>query len=115
MITATVPILPSTNLRQTREFYARLGFTGEQNYEDYLILQREGHEIHFFLHDESDHPADHSHFSFYIRATNLDGLYAEFRAAGVKLDAPGEREWGMKEMTLTDPDGTFLRFGEYLR
>ena len=114
MITATIPILPSSDLIKTRAFYNQLGFMGEPTYEDYLILRREGQELHFFKHEKGQHE-DHSHFSCYLRATDIDSLYDEFRAAGVKLDAPGKRSWGMKEMTLTDPDGTFLRFGEYLR
>ncbi len=111
MIHATIPILPSADLQRTANFYNCLGFHGQRRYPDYLILQRDGQELHFFLHAEP-HPGDHSHFACYIRATDIDGLFAEIQAAGLAANPPSDRPWGQREMELIDPDGTLLRIGQ---
>jgi predicted enzyme related to lactoylglutathione lyase len=113
MLTQTNPILPSRDIQRTGLFYQQLGFTFENNYPDYLIVKRDGQELHFFLHSEDhSHTHDHSDFSCYIRVVGLDALHAEFAAAGLQIDPPSMRSWGMKEMDIIDPDGTLLRFGE---
>jgi hypothetical protein len=43
---------------------------------------------------------------------NPDALYNQFRSAEVPVDAPTLRPWGLKEMYVTDPDGSLLMFGE---
>lgn len=111
MISATHPILPSADFQRTMDFYRCLGFHGEHRYADYLILQRDGQELHFFLHAEP-HPGDHSHFACYIRVTDVNALFAEIRAAGLATDPPSDRPWGQREMELIDPDGTLLRIGQ---
>ncbi len=114
-IIKTIPVLPSSNFDRTAQFYGLLGFRGPQNYPEYLILRCEDQEIHFFF-EEGDHTYGHghSHFSSYIRATGLDELYLRLVEANVVLDPPAAQPWGLKELVITDPDGTMLRFGELL-
>lgn len=111
----TIPVLPSSDFERTSRFYALLGFSGPRIYPDYLILKWGEEEIHFFL-EEGDHTYGHghSHFSSYIRVVGLDALYETLKGAGVLLDPPSARPWGLKEMALIDPDGSLLRFGEPL-
>ena len=115
IIHQTIPVLPSADFDRTAQFYELLGFRGPRNYPDYLILQCDGQEIHFFL-EEGDHTYGHghSHFSSYIRAVGLDELYTRLAGAGVTLEPPADRPWGMKELVVIDPDGSMLRFGEAL-
>ena len=114
-ITQTIPVLPSSDFDRTSRFYALVGFSETGRYPDYLILKCVEEEIHFFL-EEGDHTYGHghSHFSSYIRADGLDTLYEALKSAGVELNAPSARPWGMKEMEIIDPDGSLLRFGEPL-
>lgn len=65
-ITQTIPVLPSTDFNRTRRFYALLGFRQISVYPDYLLLERDGQEIHFFL-EEGD-PA-HGHGTVIFRPT----------------------------------------------
>lgn len=115
-INQTIPVLPSADFDQTARFYELLGFRGQRNYPDYLILQWDGQEIHFFL-EEGDHTYGHghSHFSSYIRAEGLDELYTRLSEAGVAVEPPEARPWGLKELAVIDPDGSLLRFGEPLK
>jgi catechol 2,3-dioxygenase-like lactoylglutathione lyase family enzyme len=114
-INQTIPVLPSADLDRTAQFYALLGFSGPRNYPDYLMLTCDGQELHFF-YEEGDHTYGHghSHFGAYVRAVGLDELYKTLRAAGVDVEPPAARPWGMKEMGVVDPDGSYLRFGEPL-
>jgi catechol 2,3-dioxygenase-like lactoylglutathione lyase family enzyme len=115
-ISQTIPVLPSSDFDRTAQFYEPLGFRGPRNYPDYLILQCDGQEIHFFL-EEGDHTYGHghSHFSSYIRAVGLEELYARLAGSGVTVEPPAVRPWGLKEMVVIDPDGSMLRFGEPLK
>ena len=114
-ITQTIPVLPSSNFDRTRRFYALLGFREISVYPDYLLLERDGQEIHFFL-EEGDpaHGHGHSHFSAYLRAAGLDELFTSIQSAGLAVEPPSVRPWGQKEMEIIDPDGSLLRFGEAL-
>lgn len=48
----------------------------------------------------------------YCVVKDVDALYQEFLAQGVQVKSPPEtQEWGMRDMTLIDPDGHELGFG----
>lgn len=108
-ILATVPVLASLHLAETRQFYVeRLGFTVLLEMDNYLILQRDGCELHFW-HCTERHIAENT--SCYVRAdTGL--LHADFTARGLQLASPTVQPWGMKEMFVIDPHGNLLKFGE---
>lgn len=108
-IQATVPVLASLNLGETRQFYTeRLGFTALLEMDNYLILQRDGCELHFWPCNER-HIAENT--SCYVRA-NTEALHADFTARGLPLAPPVVQPWGMKEMVVIDPHGNLLKFGE---
>jgi uncharacterized glyoxalase superfamily protein PhnB len=92
-----------------------LGFRTLNIYPDYLLLERDGQEIHFFLAaGDPAHGHGHSQFSAYIRAAGLDELCTSIQNAGLAVVPPSARPWGLKEMEIIDPDGSLLRFGEML-
>ena len=57
----------------------------------------------------------------YVRVDDIDPLYKQFVANGLKTDRPHEypairikpveQSWGMKEFSITDPDGNKLTYG----
>ena len=60
-ILATVPVLASLHLAETRQFYVeRLGFTALLEMDNYLILQRDGCELHFWHCTE---PVSYTHLT----------------------------------------------------
>lgn len=112
-INQTIPVLPSADFERTRRFYAMLGFCTLNIYPDYLLLERDGQEIHFFLEaGDPAHGHGHSHFASYIRVARLDELFTSIQNAGLAVEPPSVRPWGQKEMEIIDPDGSLLRFGE---
>lgn len=110
LIQATVPVLASLNLAESREFYASfLGFRVLLETADYLIMEREGAELHFWLCDDR-HVAENT--SCYVRTGDCQALYRELCQRGLALEAPVLRPWGMKELYVTDAHGNLLKFGE---
>ncbi|HEY8605611.1 MAG TPA: VOC family protein [Noviherbaspirillum sp.] len=109
-IDSTVPVLASLDIRESRDFYVdRLGFAERGMYDDYLIVVRDGAEIHFWLCEER-RIAEHT--SCYVRTAGTDALFAELTKAGLVLRPPVVQPWGMKELYVIDPHGNLLKFGE---
>jgi catechol 2,3-dioxygenase-like lactoylglutathione lyase family enzyme len=114
-----IPTLPAHDLDATAAFYGRLGFGVESRFGDeYLILLRDGLELHFFGCPGID-PAT-TIAGCYLRVHDADALHAAFAAAGVprgsrgapRLQGPPEdTDYGLREFALVDPDGNLLRIG----
>lgn len=107
----SIPVLPSPDIRESRDFYRdRLGFEviGPEM-DEYLIVRRGEIEIHFWRSDDRKLPEV---TSCYIRGGEVPALHAEFLARGVeKLSDFAVRPWNMKEFYIHDPHGNLLRFG----
>lgn len=110
LLHAAVPVLPSLDLDESAAFYAeRLGFALRLRADDYLIVARDGCELHFWPCDER-HIAENS--ACYVRG-DTRALHADFAARGLVLQPPTERPWGMRELYVIDPHGgNLLKFGE---
>jgi catechol 2,3-dioxygenase-like lactoylglutathione lyase family enzyme len=109
LIQATVPVLASLNLDESRDFYTILGFQSLLQTPDYLIVERDGAQLHFWLCPER-HVAENT--SCYVRTGDCQALYHEFCQRGLALEAPVLRPWGMKELYVIDSHGNLLKFGE---
>lgn len=84
-LTATVPVLASLDFTQTEAFYhQRLGFGVRLRAPDWLIVERCGCEIHFWLCAER-HIAENT--SCYVRG-DTDALHADFTQRGLVLAPP---------------------------
>jgi len=115
-----VPILPSRDLRETLDFYVRLGFepagAAPETY-GYLILRRGSIELHFFDAPDVDPLATSS--MCYLHVPDADALHAEWVGIGVahdastgsRLTAPDETPYGMREFALVDKSANLLRVG----
>jgi glyoxylase I family protein len=85
----------------------------------WCLLRRKGTELMLnTAYDEGERPeapdparvAAHGDTCIYFGWEDLDGLYAELREKGVKLNAPKVAPYGMKQLYVTDPDGFGLCF-----
>lgn len=106
-----IPILRSPDLAATACFYRQeLGFAAEPVGPDYLILRRDGIELHFCPPDVLDGRPTES--CCYIRGAGIDRLHEEWRSKRVPGFQPFQlRPWGMYEFYLSDPFGCLLKFG----
>ena len=110
LIQATVPVLASLDLDESRAFYKTfLGFHALLQAPDYLIVERDGAQLHFWLCPER-HVAENT--SCYVRTGDCQALYQEFSQRGLLLQAPVLQPWGMKELYVIDAHGNLLKFGE---
>jgi catechol 2,3-dioxygenase-like lactoylglutathione lyase family enzyme len=114
MLTAIIPKLPMRNKAATRGFYVdRLGFLFINEYDDYLIVEQDGLQLHFFLHPELD-PATND-WQVYIRTNDIDTRYRTVQQRGVLIHPNGalrSKPWGQREFALLDPDNNLLTFGQ---
>lgn len=115
MLTAIIPKLPMRNLEVTRHYYQQLGFHASGNeYPDYLIMQRDQLEVHFFLCPDLN-PLE-NYGQVYLRTRTIDALYSNFRQK-VEIHPNGDlasKPWGQREFSLLDPDHNLLTFGQQL-
>jgi catechol 2,3-dioxygenase-like lactoylglutathione lyase family enzyme len=107
-VTQAHPILASLDWDKTVAFYEGLGFSVSHRYSDYLIIQRDGIEVHFW--NCNDRRIAES-TGCYIRVSDADALYEEFVTNSVKCSPPVDRSWGPREFHIVDPNGNLLRIG----
>lgn len=114
-----IPILPSRDLKETVDFYQKLGFTNVSgsDYQDiYGIMCRGSLELHFIPIPEF--AASESYAGCYLRVTHVDALFEEFQSLRLpsdgipRLGAIANRPWGMREFYIVDPSGNLLRIGQ---
>jgi catechol 2,3-dioxygenase-like lactoylglutathione lyase family enzyme len=114
-----IPILPARDLRETRGFYERLGFTATgfwpEEFGGYAILVRGSLTMHFFSYPGLLPTENYA--QCYWRAADPDGFHAEVSRADLSAwpssrVAPIEdKPWGTREFALVDPNGNLVRIG----
>lgn len=113
MANRAVPVLTSSDILATLAFYEGLGFEnrgapGEEW--DYLILVRDGVEIHVAGPALGERPAG---FCF-VYVDDADIAYAEWAgkaAAPGRIERPRASNFGMRIFSIFDPDGNEVRVG----
>ena len=106
--------LPMRNKAITIQYYVRqLGFTLFGDYGDYILLEKDQIEIHFFAFPTLSITENYG--QVYIRTKAIDEFYNCLVANGVAIHPNGslaQKPWQMKEFALLDPDNNLLTFGE---
>ena len=122
-----IPLLPCRSIEDQIAFYEALGF--EVTYRQkapnvYASVQRGAIELHFFVMKGYE-PAD-SYSTCYVLVSNVDRLYAEFRAGlktalgripsrGIpRIGALRDMPYGVRQFLMTDPGGNIIRIGQPL-
>ena len=116
MITDIIPKLPMRDKSITKDYYVhQLGFTdiGSQDFDGYLILQRDQIEVHFFEFKDLDIKENYG--QVYIRTNDIESLYKALITRGSTIHPSGHlqiKPWGQKEFSMLDPDHNLLTFGQ---
>ncbi|WP_299335951.1 VOC family protein [uncultured Psychroserpens sp.] len=114
MLTDINPKLPMRNKTITRDYYVnQLGFKELGDYRQYLMVQKDNIEIHFF--EFKDLNPKENYGQVYIRTNAIESLYQSLLDSAVKIHPNGALEtkpWGQKEFALLDPDSNLLTFGQ---
>jgi hypothetical protein len=118
MLTAVNPKLPMRDKAVTKEYYInQLGFKelGDPHFTAYLMVEKEGIEIHFFEFKDLDPAINYG--QVYIRTNDIAGLYQTLLDNQVSIHPNGPlqaKPWGQLEFSLLDPDNNLLTFGQKL-
>ena len=116
-----IPILPCRSLDATLAFYTALGFEPRGRYPDYLILGRDGQEVHFALSQSATYVFDTAAncAGMYLRVDGIDALHAAWRNQPALwrgeariADTVEDKPWGQREFHILDPDRNLLRIGQ---
>jgi hypothetical protein len=114
MLVHLIAKLPMRDKTATKEFYIhRLQFSEIADYGDYLLIQKDNIEIHFFEFKELNPKENYG--QVYIRTTEIDNLYQTLLNNQVSIHPNGAlqtKPWGQKEFALLDPDNNLLTFGQ---
>ena len=115
MLTDINPKLPMRNKQITRYYYLSLGFEvfGNSDYDEYLMMQKDRIQIHFFLFKELDPKENYG--QVYIRTDDIESLYQSFLEKKLSIHPASPlalKPWGQKEFAMLDPDKNLLTFGE---
>ncbi len=103
------------NLPRSKAFYLQLGFDLLSEKESFVTLVWEDHRL--FLEERKDisTPADYPQANVRIMVADVDERWRRVCAMKARVIKPiGDREYGLRDFTIADPDGFGLRFGSWL-
>lgn len=109
----SVPILYSSDVRKSITYYTDvLGFDNEWIWDhesSFGGVSKDSIEI-FFCKDGQGHPGTW----IAIMVDDVDELYHRVQEKGGHVvSQPENKEWGLREMLVQDPDGHIIRFGQH--
>ncbi|MEO6149567.1 MAG: VOC family protein [Mucilaginibacter sp.] len=112
MLQTAVPILASLNAEETIRFYTeKMGFTFIANWDGYVIFERDNIAIHLWPTSDPDVPKN---TGCYVNVTEVDKLYAEYRAKNI-IHPNGplkDMPWKRRQFSILDNSGNIIHFGE---
>jgi catechol 2,3-dioxygenase-like lactoylglutathione lyase family enzyme len=112
-----VPIFRIFSLEKAREFYVDfLGFKVDwehrfdPDFPVYMQVSRDGLMFHLSEHHGDGTPGSLA----YIYMTGVEALHRELNDKNYRYNRPGlnKQDWGMTEMTVTDPFNNRITFAE---
>ena len=113
MLTDVNPKLPMRNKAITKDFYInKLGFRefGNADYDDYLMVQKDNIQIHFFAFKEVD-PAE-NYGQVYIRTDDIETFYQLVKNQNISITKLEHKPWMQREFSIHDPDNNLLTVGQ---
>jgi len=115
MITAIIPRLPAKDLGETEKFYnEHLDFKTVTKLDEYLILSRNGIELHFYQNRVMN--VQKNNTMLYLRVNeHIQDLHSKAVTYPLPFSVLGkleEKSWGEIEFSLLDPNHNLLTFGQ---
>jgi catechol 2,3-dioxygenase-like lactoylglutathione lyase family enzyme len=121
-LNSLVPMLSVSDLKRTMAFYCdRLGFRVVNRFGDpdpvWCMLARDNVRLMFnqpHTEEIKELPRRAKDFQiYYLYPSDVAGLHAAWKAAGLPVTDLRVAIYGMKEFELRDPDGYWLWFGQH--
>jgi catechol 2,3-dioxygenase-like lactoylglutathione lyase family enzyme len=100
-----------------RFFVDRLGFKVDFQMDDppsYAIIERDAVSLHLMPASQEARGLGRS--SIYVFVAGVDALHGELKSRGCPIEsAPEDYFYGMREMSVRDPDGNRVTFGQEIK
>lgn len=117
LLSHSATIFPVKDIKASSSYYSeQLGFQimfewGHPT--DYVVLKRDDAvSIHLSKRLDNQKSSD-EHVTLYIFTHDVDALHKEFEHKEVNISTPiGNREYGMRDFDVKDPDGHIISFGQ---
>ena len=103
------------DIERSKAFYRRLGFELLADRGHFVVLAWEGHRL--FLDERRDlpPPPERARANVRVMVPDVDRCWEQARAIGAPVLAPiDDRDYGLRDFTVADPDGFGVRFGSRL-
>ncbi len=100
---------------RSKAFYEQLGFHIAEDRGTFVALNWDGHEL--FLDQRSDlpDPRPAPQANVRVMVLDVDAYWRRARDMGAQVLAPiADRDYGLRDFTILDPDGFGLRFASLL-
>lgn len=107
--------VPATDFELSKQFYLALGFEVPWSSED-LAYVRYGNTS--FLLQAFNYPEFVKNFQMHLLVENVNDWHSQVLASGVvgrfgvRVDAPQDQPWGMRDFPLFDPSGVLWRVAQ---
>ncbi len=102
------------DMQVSRDFYSRLGFVLESDSDTFVVFTWEGHQLYLDQRPDLGPVAQHPQANVRIMVPDVDAYWERARELGARVFAEiGDREYGLRDFTILDPDGFGLRFGTW--
>ena len=94
-------------------FYMHIGFSLVRRTGPFAVVQWRGQRL--FLAENLHAPTDARWSSLRLMTDDVDAVYAQVLAHGITVvHALGDREYGLREFAVRDPNGFDVRFAQPL-
>ena len=103
------------DIERSIEFYRALGFEVARRTGGFAVLNWDGHSL--FLDEKPDLPdlQGGERANLRIVVADVDALWRHVTMVGARVSAPiADRDYGLRDFTVRDPDGFGLRFASPL-
>jgi len=117
-LVAFAAVFTVSDVGRSLGFYLRqLGFRESFRLGDpvsYAIVERDAVSLHLMPASQDARGLGRS--SIYVFATDVDDLHKALQAQGCPIEAaPADYPYGMREMSVRDPDGNRITFGQEVK
>jgi catechol 2,3-dioxygenase-like lactoylglutathione lyase family enzyme len=107
----STPILPVRDIAESRAFFESAGFA-VRSYEGggFAFVEYHGHSVFDLDEAEGFDPAA-NRAGCYLIVPGVEEWHARLVDEGLPVTGLADQPWGMREFTLTDPNGNIVRIG----
>ncbi len=103
------------DIHRSTAFYRRLGFKLIEDKGDFVGLAWEGHRLFLDERPEQAPPTGGPRANVRIMVPDVDRYWALAKELEAIIVNPiADREYGIRDFTISDPDGFGVRFGSWL-